>query len=172
MWTPSASNFSYDELPSVMSYLHDRGVKGFVALNVLVFDSELPQLEDRARKLAEAGVDAVIVQVGACVLRIGGKVALGQEAGGGGRGHRTCAGGVHVHQPPLHVQSCRVALCPGTDLRDAGPLGTRLPITHRAGVRQSCFVVLPPACRCTAAPSTGSAQVRHSKQLNISIHAI
>lgn len=51
-----------------MSYLHDRGVKGFVALNVLVFDSELPQLEDRARKLAEAGVDAVIVQVGASGL--------------------------------------------------------------------------------------------------------
>ncbi|GFR48190.1 hypothetical protein Agub_g10043 [Astrephomene gubernaculifera] len=57
-----AANFSYDELPEVMSYLHARGVKGFVALNVLVFDEELPALESRVRSMAEAGVDAVIVQ--------------------------------------------------------------------------------------------------------------
>lgn len=48
-----------------MSYLHDRGVKGFVAMNVLVFDDELPLVEERVRQMAEAGVDAVIVQVGA-----------------------------------------------------------------------------------------------------------
>jgi collagenase-like PrtC family protease len=32
----SAANFSADELPEVMSYLRARGVKGYVALNVLV----------------------------------------------------------------------------------------------------------------------------------------
>lgn len=46
-----------------MSYLHDRGVKGFVAMNVLVFDDELPLVEERVRQMAKAGVDAVIVQV-------------------------------------------------------------------------------------------------------------
>lgn len=32
----SAANFSVQELPEVMSYLRARGVKGYVALNVLV----------------------------------------------------------------------------------------------------------------------------------------
>lgn len=59
-----ASNFEPEELPEIMSYLHDRGVKGFVAMNVLVFDDELPLVEERVRQMAEAGVDAVIVQVG------------------------------------------------------------------------------------------------------------
>ncbi|GLC64650.1 Peptidase U32 [Pleodorina starrii] len=57
-----AANFSLEELPDVMSYLHARGVKGFVALNVLVFDEELAAVEARVRAMAEAGVDAVIVQ--------------------------------------------------------------------------------------------------------------
>lgn len=61
--THSAANFSLDELVEVMSYLHARGVKGFVTLNVLVFDEELPAVEQRIRAMAEAGVDAVIVQV-------------------------------------------------------------------------------------------------------------
>ena len=46
-----------------MGYLRERGVKGFVAMNILVFDEELADVEDRARAMAEAGVDAVIVQV-------------------------------------------------------------------------------------------------------------
>ena len=45
-----------------MGYLRERGVKGFVAMNVLVFDDELRDVEARARAMAEAGVDAVIVQ--------------------------------------------------------------------------------------------------------------
>lgn len=52
-----------EELPDVMEYLRTRGVKGYVALNVLVFDEELPRLEDRIRQIALSGVDAVIVQV-------------------------------------------------------------------------------------------------------------
>ena len=64
-----AANFTPEELPEVMSYLRARGVKGYVALNVLIFDEELPALEARARQIAAAGVDAVIVQdVGAVAL--------------------------------------------------------------------------------------------------------
>jgi hypothetical protein len=47
-----------------MRYLRERGVKGYVVLNVLVFDEELARLEQRVRQVALAGVDAVIVQVG------------------------------------------------------------------------------------------------------------
>ena len=57
-----ASNFTLDELPEVMGFLHARNVRGFVALNVLVFDHELAEAERYVRAMADAGVDAVIVQ--------------------------------------------------------------------------------------------------------------
>ena len=58
-----ASNFDPDdELPEVMAYLHTHGVLGYAVLNVLVFDTELDALEAMVRKIAKAGVDAVIVQ--------------------------------------------------------------------------------------------------------------
>jgi collagenase-like PrtC family protease len=60
-----AANFDPEELPQVMQYLHARGVKGYVTVNILVFDRELSRLEQRIRQIAQAGVDAVIVQVGA-----------------------------------------------------------------------------------------------------------
>jgi hypothetical protein len=43
----SAANFEASELPSVMSYLHERGVKGYVALNILV-SSAWQQLQQLA----------------------------------------------------------------------------------------------------------------------------
>lgn len=59
-----AANFSVQELPDVLDYLHHRGVKGYVALNVLIFDEELETLQKLVRDVARAGADAVIVQVG------------------------------------------------------------------------------------------------------------
>ena len=57
----------------VIAYLHERGVKGFVALNVLVFDEELPAVEAQLRHIAGCGADAVIVQVRAgALLRLAG----------------------------------------------------------------------------------------------------
>jgi hypothetical protein len=50
-----AANFLPEELPAVMTYLHDRGVKGFVVLNVLVFDEELAAVEELVRGMAVAG---------------------------------------------------------------------------------------------------------------------
>ena len=40
-----AHNFDADELSATMKELHASGVRGYVALNTLVFDSELPSLE-------------------------------------------------------------------------------------------------------------------------------
>ena len=64
-----ADNFLLDDLPSLIEALHTRQVRGYVTLNTLVFSDELPALEANVRKLAEAGVDAVLVQdIGAARL--------------------------------------------------------------------------------------------------------
>ncbi len=57
-----ATNFDAGELADTMRFLHAHGVRGYVTLNTLVFEEELPILERAIRTCAEAGVDAVIVQ--------------------------------------------------------------------------------------------------------------
>jgi putative protease len=57
-----AQNFDAAELGETMRFLHDHGVRGYVTLNTLVFDDELPAVEAAVRACAAAGVDAVIVQ--------------------------------------------------------------------------------------------------------------
>lgn len=57
-----AVNFELDDLPEIMALLRRRGVRGYVTLNTLVFTNELDGIETVARRIAEAGVDAVIVQ--------------------------------------------------------------------------------------------------------------
>src|SRR6476620_5700832 len=56
-----AANFTPDELPEVMRFLHARGVRGFVTLNTLIFSDELPAVVEYLRTIASAGADAVIV---------------------------------------------------------------------------------------------------------------
>jgi U32 family peptidase len=64
-----AENFTEADLPELMTWLHQRGVKGYVTLNTLVFPSELPAAEQYLRSVILAGVDAAIVQdVGLCKL--------------------------------------------------------------------------------------------------------
>ncbi len=57
-----AANFDEATLGATMAKLHAHGVKGYVTLNTLVFDSELEQVERAVRACAAAGVDAIIVQ--------------------------------------------------------------------------------------------------------------
>jgi putative protease len=57
-----ADNFTPDCLPDLMRFLHQHGVKGYCAFNVLVFTSELGDALQQLRTLEAAGVDAVIVQ--------------------------------------------------------------------------------------------------------------
>ena len=57
-----ASNFKLEELKEVMAFLHDHSVKGYLALNILVFDNELSQLKNIIKQVSEAGVDALIMQ--------------------------------------------------------------------------------------------------------------
>ena len=64
-----AENFSVQDLPEVMDWLHARGVKGFLTLNVLVFTDELEQVSELLVKCWSAEVDALIVQdLGLCLL--------------------------------------------------------------------------------------------------------
>jgi len=57
-----ADNFTEEDLPSLLEFLHRHGVKGFVAFNTLVFPSELEGAVEQIEMMARAGVDAVIVQ--------------------------------------------------------------------------------------------------------------
>jgi putative protease len=57
-----ADNFTEEDLPELMTFLHAHGVRGFVAFNVLAFTRELDAVAEQIKTLAAAGVDAVIVQ--------------------------------------------------------------------------------------------------------------
>jgi putative protease len=57
-----ATNIGEEQLPELMRLLHERGVKGYLTLNTLVFTNELPEVERVVRVAAETGVDAVLVQ--------------------------------------------------------------------------------------------------------------
>ncbi|MEH2193918.1 MAG: U32 family peptidase [Nostoc sp.] len=64
-----AENFTEADLPSLMRFLHSRGVKGYVTVNTLIFPKELAEAQQYLRTIIAAGVDAVIVQdVGICRL--------------------------------------------------------------------------------------------------------
>lgn len=64
-----AHNFTIEDLPELMAFLHGRGVKGYLTLNTLVFPKELKAAAHYLRSLISAGVDAAIVQdVGICRL--------------------------------------------------------------------------------------------------------
>jgi len=57
-----AKNITQADLPALMAFLHQRGVRGYVTFNTLVFTSELPEAEDCLRTIIASGVDAAIVQ--------------------------------------------------------------------------------------------------------------
>jgi len=54
--------FTLSELPEVMRTLHQRGVRGYVTFNTLVFDHELSEAAKAITEIATAGADAIIVQ--------------------------------------------------------------------------------------------------------------
>ena len=57
-----AENFTGKDLPEVMDYLHARGRRGYLTMNVLIFPSELPEAERLLLLAASSGVDALIIQ--------------------------------------------------------------------------------------------------------------
>jgi U32 family peptidase len=57
-----AHNFTLEELPEVMEYLHDRNVRGYITFNTLIFTDELTEAAAQLEAMAAAGADAIIVQ--------------------------------------------------------------------------------------------------------------
>ncbi|TWT94296.1 U32 family peptidase [Neorhodopirellula pilleata] len=57
-----AANFGTGDLPELTAMLRSRGVRGYVTLNTLVFPDELATLVPLVEKIADTGVDAVLVQ--------------------------------------------------------------------------------------------------------------
>lgn len=57
-----AANFDIADLPRIMAWLHERGAKGYVTLNTLIFEPELEDAVAVLRACSDAGVDAVLVQ--------------------------------------------------------------------------------------------------------------
>jgi putative protease len=54
--------FTLEELPEVMRTLHQRGVRGYVTFNTLIFEHELDEAARVGTAIVEAGADALIVQ--------------------------------------------------------------------------------------------------------------
>jgi U32 family peptidase len=57
-----AHNFTFEELPAVMEYLHERNVRGYITFNTLIFTDELAEAAAQLESIAAAGADAIIVQ--------------------------------------------------------------------------------------------------------------
>ncbi len=56
-----AGNFDDEEIVRAMEYLHARGKKGYVTLNIVANDSDFEGLDEYLKLLVDAKVDAVIV---------------------------------------------------------------------------------------------------------------
>jgi len=117
-----AENFRRQDLPEVMAWLHARGVKGFLTLNVLVFADELPQAAELLQQAQAAGVDALIVQdVGLALLA--GEIAPGLALHGSTQMSITSAAGVAM---AAELGCERVVLARELSLRDLERLQAQL----------------------------------------------
>ena len=57
-----ARNFTCADVADLMDFLHSRGVRGYVTMNVLIFPEEMARAVESLHLLDDAGVDGVIVQ--------------------------------------------------------------------------------------------------------------
>jgi putative protease len=89
--------FEMEELPEAMRALHRRGVRGYLTFNTLVFDEELREAAHSLAKIAEAGVDAIIVQdLG--IAKLAREIAPGLVIHGSTQMSVTSAAGVRLAQ--------------------------------------------------------------------------
>lgn len=58
----NAENFTDEQLREAVTECHKRGVKFYVTLNTLVYDSEFEELAECVKTAAESGVDGLIMQ--------------------------------------------------------------------------------------------------------------
>ncbi len=58
----SAQNFTKEELKSAIDYCHLHGVKTYLTLNTLIFDTEMQEALDLSVRAYNLGIDALIIQ--------------------------------------------------------------------------------------------------------------
>jgi collagenase-like PrtC family protease len=64
-----AENFTEEQLPGLVRFLHEHGLRALCTVNTLIFTDELAEAERELMLLDEAGVDVIIVQdLGLAVL--------------------------------------------------------------------------------------------------------
>src|SRR5579863_2799296 len=89
--------FSLAELPDALRTLHQRGVKGFVTFNTLVFDHEVEEAARTLEAIARSGADAIIVQdIG--MVKLAKQIAPDLEIHGSTQMSITSADGVRLAQ--------------------------------------------------------------------------
>src|SRR5690242_15693089 len=54
-----AANFASDSLAQTVAWIHRAGARVYIALNTLVFEPELPIIEQLIRRVAASGADAI-----------------------------------------------------------------------------------------------------------------
>lgn len=58
----NAGNFDNEELKDAVLYCHNRGVKVYLAINILISDAEMEEAYHAVQQALQAGVDAFIIQ--------------------------------------------------------------------------------------------------------------
>jgi len=112
------AGFDLAELPEVMRTLHRRGVRGYLTFNTLVFEHELAEAARVIGSIAEAGVDAIIVQdLG--VLRLAREIAPDLELHASTQTSITSADGVAF---ALEQGAHRVTLARELSLREVAAI--------------------------------------------------
>src|ERR1700691_5479721 len=110
--------FELSELPEVMRTLHRRGVRGCLTFNTLVFEHELAEAARALASIAEAGVDALIVQdIG--VLKLARQIAPDLELHASTQTSITSAEGVEF---ALSQGADRVTLAPDLSLEEVAAI--------------------------------------------------
>ena len=65
------ANFPLEELRETVKMVHRAGARAYLTLNTVLFEQELPRVEEIVRRVADAGVNAVILQDPALALLAG-----------------------------------------------------------------------------------------------------
>ena len=68
MRSQSSANFSLDDLAQIVAACREKGVKTYLTLNTVVYDSDMPALREAADAALRCGVDAVIASDMAVIL--------------------------------------------------------------------------------------------------------
>ena len=68
MRSQSSANFSPDDLAQIVAACREKGVKTYLTLNTVIYDSDVPSLHEAADAALRCGVDAVIASDMAAIL--------------------------------------------------------------------------------------------------------